>query len=111
MENVATNEFYLLGLILLFPLVGAAINGLFGRWFPKQLVWLVACGSIGLSFAAGLVSFATMVQQRELGREPEAVRAIMEQARTDAAAMNAEVLGRDGSVLAIPQRQQMLEEW
>jgi NADH-quinone oxidoreductase subunit L len=104
MENIATNEFYLLGLILLFPLVGAAINGLFGRWFPKQVVWLVACGSIGLSFVVGLMSFTTMARQRELGRDPAVVEQIMQDARAAAVAMNAEVVGRDGKTLATQER-------
>ena len=40
----------LLWLIPLFPLAGFAINGIFGRRFPKALVNAVAVGSVLLSF-------------------------------------------------------------
>ncbi len=39
-----------LWLIPIFPLVGSAINGFFGRRMPKQLVNAVAVGSVLLSF-------------------------------------------------------------
>ncbi len=39
-----------LWLIPIFPLIGSAINGLFGRRMPKQLVNAVAIGSVLLSF-------------------------------------------------------------
>ena len=32
------------------PLLGALINGLFGRHLPKSLIGWVACGSVGLAF-------------------------------------------------------------
>ncbi len=40
-----------LWLIPLFPLLGFLINGLFGRRLSKQVVNLVACGSVAASFA------------------------------------------------------------
>src|SRR4051794_8876466 len=40
-----------LWLIPIFPLLGSAINGLFGRRMPKQAVNVVAVGSVLLSFA------------------------------------------------------------
>ncbi|MBS1874912.1 MAG: NADH-quinone oxidoreductase subunit L [Acidobacteria bacterium] len=39
-----------LWLIPIFPLLGSAINGVFGRRLPKQVVNLVAVGSVLLSF-------------------------------------------------------------
>ena len=39
-----------LWLIPTFPLLGFVINGLFGRRFPKQLVNIIAVGSVMLSF-------------------------------------------------------------
>src|ERR1017187_5485952 len=39
-----------LWLIPIFPLLGCAINGLFGRRMPKQFVNVVAVGSVLLSF-------------------------------------------------------------
>jgi NADH-quinone oxidoreductase subunit L len=40
---------YLLLFMLLPPLVGASLNGIFGRRFPQWLVSLVACGAAGLA--------------------------------------------------------------
>ncbi|MGH9737807.1 MAG: NADH-quinone oxidoreductase subunit L [Candidatus Acidiferrales bacterium] len=39
-------------IILALPILGAAINGLFGRRFPKAAVNSVAIGSVALTFAA-----------------------------------------------------------
>ncbi|MGZ8848288.1 MAG: NADH-quinone oxidoreductase subunit L [Pyrinomonadaceae bacterium] len=49
-------------LVPLLPLVGAAINGIFGRWFrfPEKLVGGIAVGSVALSFlisAAAVFSY------------------------------------------------------
>src|SRR5205807_10353676 len=39
-------------LVPLLPLIGAAINGIFGRWFrfPEKLIGGIAVGSVALSF-------------------------------------------------------------
>src|SRR5688572_12887574 len=39
-------------LVPLLPLIGAAINGIFGRWFrfPEKLIGGIAVGTIALSF-------------------------------------------------------------
>src|SRR5687768_10376867 len=39
-------------LVPLLPLIGAAINGIFGRWFrfPEKLIGGIAVGSIALAF-------------------------------------------------------------
>ena len=47
---------YLLLLILLPPLAGAALNGIFGRRFPQPVVSLIACGSSGLSAIFAIAS-------------------------------------------------------
>ena len=53
-------------LIPLFPLVGAAINGLVGvRFFSKRAVGATAIGAAGLSFAASVVSFAGLLRTAE----------------------------------------------
>lgn len=49
----------LLALIVLFPLVGAAINGLFGRALPKAAVSFFAVGSVAASFALAAGLFAS----------------------------------------------------
>jgi NADH-quinone oxidoreductase subunit L len=46
-----------LWLIPLFPLLGAAINGLSGRKLPKFAVTGIACGTAGISFILASVSF------------------------------------------------------
>src|SRR5205807_9711623 len=39
-------------LVPLLPLIGAALNGIFGRWFrfPEKLIGGIAVGSVALSF-------------------------------------------------------------
>src|SRR5687768_12401742 len=46
-------------LVPLLPLIGAAINGIFGRWFrfPEKLVGGIAVGTVALSF---LISVAAI---------------------------------------------------
>ena len=68
METLATNEFWILGLIILAPLVGAIINGIIGHKLPRQVVWFVACAAIGTSFAAGLYSVSAMWSNARLVR-------------------------------------------
>ncbi|NIP90614.1 MAG: hypothetical protein GWO21_17375, partial [Gammaproteobacteria bacterium] len=47
----------LLLLIILFPLGGAIINGLIGRYMPKGLVTVVGVGTVAVSFALAVASF------------------------------------------------------
>jgi NADH-quinone oxidoreductase subunit L len=47
-----------LALILLLPLLGAAINALVGRMLPRRVVELLACGAVWGSFAATLAAAA-----------------------------------------------------
>src|SRR5690554_3946859 len=63
MEPLYSDSFYFLGLIVLMPLLGAIINGLFGAKLPKNLVNWVACGAMALSFAFALVSLQGLVNQ------------------------------------------------
>jgi len=57
MEPILTAPYgYYLGLIVLFPLLGAVINGIAGSQLPRRLVHWVGCGSIGLSFLVSLAS-------------------------------------------------------
>jgi NADH-quinone oxidoreductase subunit L len=48
--------------IPLLPLLGAALNGLFGAKWPNKIVNLVAVGSTGLSFAAALEAVREFTQ-------------------------------------------------
>ena len=46
----------LLVLILIPPLAGAFLNGVFGRRFPQALVSAVACGASGLATLFALLT-------------------------------------------------------
>jgi NADH:ubiquinone oxidoreductase subunit 5 (subunit L)/multisubunit Na+/H+ antiporter MnhA subunit len=53
-------------LIPLFPLVGAAVNGLAGiRWFSRRAVGATAVAAAGLSFAAAVAAFAGLLRSTE----------------------------------------------
>jgi NADH-quinone oxidoreductase subunit L len=53
-------------LIPLFPLLGAAVNGLVGiRFFGRRAVGATAVSAAGLSFAAALASFAGLLRTAE----------------------------------------------
>src|SRR2546423_13568284 len=45
-------------LVPLLPLAGAALNGIFGRWFrfPEKLIGGIAVGSVALSFLISLTA-------------------------------------------------------
>ena len=48
--------------IVVLPLAGAIINGLFGKRLPNSLVGLTACGTTGLSFLLALVVFSKLLR-------------------------------------------------
>jgi NADH-quinone oxidoreductase subunit L len=53
-------------LVPLFPLLGAAVNGLCGiRWFSRRAVGVTAVGAAGLSFAAAVAAFAGLLRSAE----------------------------------------------
>ncbi len=47
-------------LIPLFPMLGAIVNGLFGKRLPKGLVHTIACGTMFLSFLVSVWGFLTL---------------------------------------------------
>ena len=51
----------LVAFILLFPLIGSAVNGFFGRRLRKESVGYIACGAIGLSFFISILVFIGLV--------------------------------------------------
>ncbi|MDR4508992.1 MAG: NADH-quinone oxidoreductase subunit L [Candidatus Brocadiaceae bacterium] len=51
----------LVAFILLFPLIGATINGLIGKRLPKNSVGYIACGAIGLSFFISILVFSGLL--------------------------------------------------
>jgi NADH-quinone oxidoreductase subunit L len=58
--HVEASQQILLLLIILFPLGGAIINGLLGRYMAKGLVTLVGVGSVAVSFVLAVVSFVEL---------------------------------------------------
>lgn len=65
MDAIFTNDFYYLGLIVLFPLIGALINGLFGSKLPSKLVDFVACGAMLLAFMTSILSVLIFSRSQE----------------------------------------------
>src|SRR2546426_1359276 len=53
-----------LWLIPILPLIGATINGVFGKRLPKNVIGIVAAGSVGLSFLISVRAFAAMLALR-----------------------------------------------
>jgi len=49
-----------LWLVPLLPLLGSAVNGILGRRFPKRLVSIIACTSVGASFAVAAGAVAAL---------------------------------------------------
>ena len=56
MHDQASQQILLL-LIIVFPLGGAIINGLLGRYMPKAMVTLIGVGSVAVSFALAVTTF------------------------------------------------------
>ncbi len=52
----------LLWLIPILPLLGAIINGVFGKRLPKQFIGAIGAGTVLASFAISLGAFAQMMQ-------------------------------------------------
>ncbi len=48
-------------LIVLFPLLGAFVNGVLGKRFPRRLNAIVGCLTVGLSFALACVVFRDLL--------------------------------------------------
>ena len=51
------HDFALLGVILALPLLGAFVNGVFGKRIGKEAVTLMALAAVGVSFIASVASF------------------------------------------------------
>ena len=49
-------------ILILFPLLGAAINGLFGRHFPHRVIGWLSCSTAALSFLVALLAFYNFIQ-------------------------------------------------
>src|SRR5882724_5789951 len=59
------NDYTLLAFIVLLPLLGAAVNGLFGKRLGKEAVSLLALSVIFISFALAVVTFFGLSHAQE----------------------------------------------
>jgi len=48
-------------LIVLFPLLGALVNGVFGKRFPRYLIAGIGCLTVGLSFAVASLALSQLL--------------------------------------------------
>jgi NADH-quinone oxidoreductase subunit L len=55
------DSFATLWLIPILPLIGATINGVFGKRLPKNVIGIVAAGSVALSFLISVRGFVAML--------------------------------------------------
>ena len=53
--------------IPLLPLMGAAVNGLFGHRLPRWMVSFIGCGTILLAFSIAVMAFAGLWQAKAMG--------------------------------------------
>ena len=54
------NDFSLIAVVLLMPLLGAFVNGVFGRRLGKPAVRMMALTAVGVSFAAAIATFVAL---------------------------------------------------
>lgn len=59
MDALAENSYLIL---ILSPLVGSFINGVFGKRFSAKLIAWIACAAVGISFLAALLIFLEVLQ-------------------------------------------------
>ena len=54
------NDFTLLALIVLLPLIGAVVNGIFGKRLGREAVTLMGLGVIAVAFLLSVMTFAML---------------------------------------------------
>src|SRR5450432_3881145 len=59
------NDYTLLAFIVLLPLLGAAVNGVFGKRLGKEAVTLLALSVIAISFVLSVVTFFALAHAQE----------------------------------------------
>ena len=59
------NDFTLLAFIVLLPLLGAVVNGLFGKRLGREAVTLMGLGVILVAFVLSVVSFCMLFSAQE----------------------------------------------
>src|SRR5262245_18066786 len=63
------NDFALLALILGMPLLGAFVNGVFGKRLGKDAVRLMALSALGISFLGSVLAFLMLHAAQSGGAE------------------------------------------
>ncbi len=63
------NDYALIAVILGMPLLGAFVNGVWGKQLGKPAVRLMALAAVGFSFAAALVAFGALAKLAEEEKE------------------------------------------
>src|SRR5262249_47456492 len=58
-------EFNLLWLIPVLPLIGAGINGIAGKRWPKSVIGIIGSGTVAISFLISLREFVAMLNLPE----------------------------------------------
>ena len=71
------HESWLLPLIVFLPLVGAFINGVFGRRFPKGLVTAIGTTTVGLSLAFTVYAWLALRSHIAGGEEEASIRSML----------------------------------
>jgi NADH-quinone oxidoreductase subunit L len=68
-------DFTLLAVILGLPLIGAIVNGLFGKRLGNEAVTLLALSAVGIAFLAAVTSFALLLNAQGIASEAAALAA------------------------------------
>ncbi len=68
-ELFPASDFTLLAFIVLLPLLGAVVNGVFGKRLGREAVTLMGLGSVFVSFVFSVVAFFILHQQSGEGEE------------------------------------------
>jgi NADH-quinone oxidoreductase subunit L len=66
------DDFTLLAFIVLLPLLGAFVNGVFGKRLGREAVTLMGLGTVGVAFVLSVVTFLVLREQQGEGTEKAA---------------------------------------
>ncbi len=75
-ELFPASDFTLLAFIVLLPLLGAVVNGVFGKRLGRDAVTLMGLGSVFVSFLFAVVTFAMLHHQGGEGSEAESAKLV-----------------------------------
>jgi len=72
-ELFPASDFTLLAFIVLLPLIGAAVNGVFGKRLGRQAVTLMGLGAVFVSFVFAVVTFFVLKSHSGEGESPKLI--------------------------------------